>query len=150
MRSKYSRVRCKSDRCIVRNKRSVRIQCEPDHRASRVTTWNVVHELQDKLAGAVDREDFSEAAKLRDEIDSLGLTPMQKLELHHVAKLKGGSYDERIKSLGALGEIHASDETQEVIADCLRDERLMVRHISVTATLLRSLMKLLAEVYYSF
>lgn len=104
---------------------SVARHAHPDN-VGREKKWEIGSTLQKQLKEAVFKEDFEAAARLRDEIKMLNMSPMQQLEMQQVAQLREGTYDEKLASLKTLGQLYPTEETQALIVDCLHDERLTV------------------------
>jgi hypothetical protein len=92
----------------------------------REKKWEIGTALQKQLKEAVSEEDYEAAARLRDEMKALNMSPMQQLEMQQVAQLRDGTYDEKLASLKTLGRLYPTDETQALIVDLLHDERLTV------------------------
>lgn len=91
--------------------------------------WQKGVEMQKQLREAVKVEDFATAARCRDAIAQLSLSPIQSLEMTIAENLMDEtcSYDEKAKSLKKLSLLNPTEETQRLILDAIQDEALTVR-----------------------
>jgi UvrB/uvrC motif len=83
-------------------------------------------DLKSEMEDAVAVENFSQAARLRDEL-SAQFSPLTQMEVEHAYRLKSNySVSEKVKSLQALAELQPCFQSQECIAKCLQNEHLVV------------------------
>jgi UvrB/uvrC motif len=78
------------------------------------------------MEDAVAVENFSQAARLRDEL-SAQFSPLTQMEVEHAYRLKSNcSVSEKVQSMQALSELQSCYQSQECIAGCLPNEHLVV------------------------
>jgi hypothetical protein len=104
-------------------------------RASRVfqtaeDKWDHAIQLKVDLSDAIAIQNFSAAARLRDELESMKLSATQLVELDCVHVLQSGNQLKQRDSLTELAQLPACEGTQKAIARCLQDQALAVRDLA--------------------
>lgn len=61
------------------------------------------------------------------ELEAIGLSAVQQVELDCVQQLARGNHDEQRQSIKQLAQLPACDATQQAVAACLKDDELTVR-----------------------
>jgi hypothetical protein len=63
------------------------------------------------------------------ELEAIGLSAVQQVELDCVQQLARGNDDERRQSIKQLAQLPVCEATQQAVAACLKDEELTVRFV---------------------